>query len=523
MAENSHPTDHGHSHLGLALVVISAAQLMVVLDATIINIALPFVKQDLGFSDSNLTWMLNAYTLAFGGLLLLGGRMGDLLGRRKVFIFGVLLFSLASFLGGIAQSESIMLAARALQGVGAAAAAPTALALITTTFPAGPSRNRAFAVYAAMSGAGAAVGLILGGALTELDWRLTFFINVPIGLLVAFVAPRVLAESAPQPGKWDLPGAVTATVGLVGVVYGLTHKAQPNVGWGDAETLIPLVGGLIVLVMFVIIESRSPHALLPLRILADRTRAVSFITMLIVGAAMFAMFYFLSLYIQIYLGYSALQTGFAFLPFSFGIVFAAQTASTLISRVDPRWISGTGALLAAGGMWIFHQLDNTANLANLGQGGENGTLASGVFEASYFTHIFPGIVILSFGLGLLFVPLTLTAVAGVDHNDSGVGSAVLNTVQQIGGALGLAVLGTLAATRSGDKVSAIIDNLVAGGTPANQAGVIAGGLSQPSGYTYAFAIACVMFLVMAVVIFVGLNIKHQVLANDGQTPEVHLG
>src|SRR3954462_788213 len=350
------PDGHGHRNLGIALALICMAQLMVVLDGTIVNIALPHIKGALGFSDASLPWVVNAYALAFGGLLLLGGRIGDILGRRKVFIFGVVLFGLASFVGGIAQSESVLLASRILQGLAAAAASPNALALITTTFPAGKERNRAMAVYAAMSGAGAAVGLILGGALTEASWRWTFFINVPIGLLVALLAPRHLKESERQTGRFDLPGALTGTLGLVGIVYGLTHAAEPKAGWLDPVTLASLVAGAVLLVVFVLVERRSAHALLPIRILADRTRGVSLVVMLIVGAGMFAMFYFLGLYLQQVLGYSPLQSGFAFLPFSAGIVAAATLASTLASKVDPRWISGPGALLGAVGMWGFTHL-----------------------------------------------------------------------------------------------------------------------------------------------------------------------
>ena len=235
-------TGHGHRHLGLALAIISAAQLMVVLDGTIVNIALPRLQEDLGFTPDNLSWVVNAYTLAFGGLLLLGGRLGDLFGRRRVFVAGVLIFAAASLLGGLATSETILLGSRALQGVGAAMASPTALALITTTFPAGPARNRAMGVYAAMSGAGAAIGLILGGALTEANWRWTFFINVPIGLAVAFLAPRFLGESARGRGSLDVPGAVTGTAGLVSLVYGLTHAASTT--WSDSVTVATLLAGI---------------------------------------------------------------------------------------------------------------------------------------------------------------------------------------------------------------------------------------------------------------------------------------
>jgi EmrB/QacA subfamily drug resistance transporter len=496
------PATHGHRNLGIALALISMAQLMVVLDGTIVNIALPHIQKDLGFTNGSLPWVVNAYALAFGGLLLLGGRIGDILGRRKVFMFGVVLFGVASFLGGIAQNETLLLASRILQGLGAAAASPNALALITTTFPAGKERNRAMAVYAAMSGAGAAVGLILGGLLTEASWRWTFFINTPIGLIVALLAIRYLGESARQRGKFDLPGAITGTVGLTSLVYGLTHAGSK--GWGNSATLAFIIGGLVLIGVFLLIEARSRHALMPFRILANRTRGISFFVMLIVGAALFSMFYFLGIFIQNVLGYSALKTGFAFLPFSFGIVVAAQLASTLIARMDPRWISGAGAAIAAGGMFGFTQLE---------------------VGSSYAAHLLPYILLLSFGMGLIFVPLTLTAVSGVADEDSGVGSAVLNTVQQIGGAVGLALLGTVSTNAIKDKFTELAPGLAKASQAApDQAGVLAKqaeAVATTHGFTTAFLVSAIMFVGAALFTLVGLSVKHQDLANDGKP--VHVG
>jgi EmrB/QacA subfamily drug resistance transporter len=496
---------HGHRNLGIALALISMAQLMVVLDGTIVNIALPHIQTDLGFSNASLPWVVNAYALAFGGLLLLGGRIGDILGRRKVFMFGVVLFGVASLLGGVAQNESMLLASRILQGLAAAAASPNALALITTTFPAGKERNRAMGVYAAMSGAGAAVGLILGGALTEASWRWTFFINTPIGLIVAVLAIRFLGESARQTGKFDLPGAITGTVGLTSLVYGLTHAAQS--GWGDATTIAFIAAGVILIAAFLSIEARSRHALMPFRILANRTRGVSFFVMLIVGAAMFSMFYFLGIFIQNIMGYSALKTGFAFLPFSFGIVVAAQVASALISRIDPRWISGAGAALTAGGMFGFSQLE---------------------VDSTYFTHLLPFILLLSFGMGLIFVPLTLTAVSGVANEDSGVGSAVLNTVQQIGGAIGLALLGTVSTTAIKDKFAELAPGLAAAqsGQSPEQIKQLQGqvqAVATTHGFTTAFTLSGFIILGAAIFTVIGLSVKHDDLANDGQPGGVHVG
>ena len=491
--------------LGLALTVISAAQLMVVLDGTIVNIALPHLQKDLGFTPDNLSWVVNAYTLAFGGLLLLGGRLGDLFGRRKVFMTGVIVFAAASLVGGIAQTEAILLGARALQGVGAALASPTALALITTTFPAGQARNRAMGVYAAMSGAGAAIGLILGGALTEASWRWTFFINAPIGLLVVFLAPRVLKESERGRGTLDVPGAVTGTLGLASLVYGLTHAASTS--WGDAVTVGTLVAGVVLLGVFMLVESRSEHPLLPIRILQDRTRGTSFVVMLVVGAAMFSMFYFLGLYIQQVLGYSPLKAGFAFLPFSFGIVIAAQVASALMTRVDPRWISGTGAVLASAAMFGFSRLE---------------------VDSSYAAHLLPFIVVMAFGMGLVFVPMTLTAVAGVAQEDSGVASAVLNTMQQVGGSLGLATLSTVFASaladRAGQLGGALQAKAAAGGMTPEQIGqakALIGLQAQTYGSGRAYLVGASMILVAAAITFAFLNVKHEKLSTEGHE-NVHL-
>jgi EmrB/QacA subfamily drug resistance transporter len=519
------PVDHGHRHLGLALTLICGAQLMVVLDATIVNIALPYLQPDLGFSNANLSWVVTAYTLAFGGLLLLGGRLGDLFGRRRVFMFGVVLFGVASLLGGIAQSDTQLIAARVLQGIGAAAASPTALSLITTTFPAGPPRNRAFAVYAAMSGAGAAIGLILGGALTEVSWRLTLLINLPIGLLIAYLAPRVLGESERQRGEFDLMGAVLATAGLVSLVYGLTHAA-PHGGldtshWGEPLTIVTLTAGVVLLAAFLAVESRATHALLPFRVLANRTRAVSFLVMLIVGASMFAMFFFLSLFIHNTLGYSSMRTGVAFLPFTVGIVLSAQTASSLVARMDPRWISAPGAALGALGMWGFSRLDNHVTLSP--QGVLN-------IDVSYWTDLLPWILVLSFGLGLTFVPMTLTAVHGVAREDSGVGSAVLNTMQQIGGSIGLAALSTIsvsAATGKGRELAqqfgSVLAHLAPGSPQAQGLQAQLQGQAITSGQAEAFLVAGAMMLVAGLIVLFGLNIKYEDLATEEQPEAVAVG
>ena len=495
--------------LGIALAVITGAQLMIVLDGTIVNIALPHIQTALGFSQSSLSWVVNAYALALGSLLLLGGRLGDILGRRRMFVVGVLLFAAASLVGGLAVNETMLIASRVVQGAGAAIASPAALALITTTFPAGKPRNRAMGVYAAMSGAGAAVGLILGGALTEIDWRLTFFVNVPVGLAIAFLAPRYLTESPRHEGRFDLVGALTGTAGLVGIVYGLTHAASAA-GWSDVVTVGSLVAGAALLTVFVVLERSNPHALLPIRILTDRTRGVSLMSMLLVGAGLFAMFYFLGLFIQQVLGYSPLRSGFAFLPFSFGMVAAAALASNLASRVDPRWISGPGALLATVGMWGFTHLTTTS---------------------SYVTGLLPWVLVLSIGLGLTFVPMTLTAVAGVRDEDSGAASAALNTMQQIGGAIGLAALTTVFTSAFKDRAAELAAtaqaHLPAGVTPS--AAQLAEAMHQIAlqAQTYAstqgFLVGAGMILFAALLILAGLTIRHQALATREELEPVLAG
>ncbi len=521
------PPTTGSRHLGLALVLISVAQLMVVLDSTIANIALPYIQADLGLSDTSRTWIVTGYALSFGGLLLLGGRLGDLYGRRRLFAIGVSLFGLSSLLGGLASNETLLLAARGLQGVGAAIAAPTALALITTTFPAGPQRNRAFSVYAAMSGAGAAVGLILGGWLTGLNpslfgfsfegWRLTFLIVVPFGLGAALLAPRLLTESASRRGHLDLPGALTGTLGLISLVYGFSRASEAAHGWSDPFTIGALAAGVALLALFVAVERRVLHPLMPFRILANRTRATSFAVMMIVPAAMFAMFYFLSFYVQTVMGFSSLRTGFAFLPFSFGIVISATIASRVISYVDPRWIAGLGTGLAGAALFGFSRMPLDSTLPGLGS------------DATYVTNVLPFILMMSFGMGLVFVPLTLTAVHGVAGEDSGIGSGVLNAMQQIGGALGLAILSTVAIGASNDKLATInagLDRLGPNAglpTDPQAAALLVRQVVFTEGATNAFLVGSFMILVASAIALVFLNVKHQELATDGPEPGVPVG
>jgi EmrB/QacA subfamily drug resistance transporter len=501
----------GHTHLGWALVLICIAQLMVVLDSTIANIALPFIQKDLAFTPENLTWVITAYALCFGGFLLLGGRLGDLYGRRRVFMIGLAIFAVASFMGGFAQNEAMILGSRGLQGLGAALASPAALALIATTFPAGPQRNRAFGVYAAISGVGAAIGLILGGWLTGIDlnllgldvhgWRLTFLINTPIGLAAALLAPMLLAESDTHAGELDVPGAITGTAGLLGIVYGLTHAATH--GWGNTTTITSLVMGSALLALFLVIESRVEHPLMPFRVFNNRTRAVSFVAMMIVPAAMFAMFFYLSQYMQNVMDYSPLKTGVSFLPFPFGIVISATIGSRLISKVDPRFLAGAGTLMAGAALFGFSRIPYD-------------TVAPATYvHASYFTQIMPFIVLMALGMGLVFVPLTLTAVHHLRPEETGIGSGVLNAMQQVGGALGLSILSTVAAHV---MTGARADLGVAAGAPSpswSPEQILGAQQVFAHGSTMAFIVGSAMILTASAVVWLFLNVKTTELATDG--------
>ena len=487
----------GNRRLGLALLVIATAQLMVVLDATIVNVALPHIQQALGFSGSGLEWVVNAYAVTFGGLLLLGGRAGDILGRRRVFIFGLLLFSVASLLGGFANSEAWLLTARAVQGVGGAVIAPTALALITTNFPEGGERNRAFGVYAAMAGAGSAVGLLLGGILTTYaSWRWVLFVNVPIGIVVAAAAPRVLAESPRRPGRVDVAGAVTGTGGVALLVYGLSKAATGQDGvshWGDAQVLASLVASVVLLVSFVLIEMRSSHPLLPMRVLADRNRSGAYLIMLCVSTGLFGLFFFLTLFIQTVLGYSAIRSGIAYLPFAVGVVIASGLASQLMPRLGPRPLIVAGCAMVAGGMFWFSRLTE---------------------HAGYASQLLGPQLVSSFGLGLVFVPLALVALHNVADQDSGVASSLLNTAQQVGGAIGLAVLGTVAWTTVANSVRTQVGHASAAPPPAsiyNHALTV--------GFSRAFLVAAGIGLLALIIAIATIRVSRQELTGVVPAPQ----
>jgi EmrB/QacA subfamily drug resistance transporter len=490
-------------YLGLALIVIATAQLMVVLDATIVNVALPDIQKALGFSGTGLEWVVNAYALTFGGFLLLGGRAGDLLGRRRVFIFGILLFTAASLLGGFATSQAWLLGARALQGIGGAITAPTALSLVTTTFPEGGPRNRAMAVYSAMSVAGGAVGLIAGGLLTTyFSWRWVLFVNVPIGIVVALAAPRVLKESERRRGRFDLPGAITGTAGLALLVYGLSSAATSPNGqshWGDTKVVASLAAAVVLLVAFVLIERRSRHALLPMRVLADRNRSGAYLMMLTLGTALFGMFFFLTLFVQNVWGYSPLKTGLAYLPIMAAVMVMAGVSAQLVPRIGPRPLLLSGSLIASGGMYWLSQVDETS------------TYVGGLLGPMLLTAI---------GMGMLFMPITLIALSKVKDADAGVASSLINTGQQVGGSIGLAVLGTVAWTVVANSLHSQL--AAAAAKAGNTAQAAAGGAGQiPAaiyhhaltvGFSRGFLVSAGISLLGFVVALVAIRTKRSDLA-----------
>jgi EmrB/QacA subfamily drug resistance transporter len=488
--------------LGLALLVIATAQLMVLLDATIVNVALPHIQRALGFSGSGLEWVVNAYALTFGGLLLLAGRAGDLLGRRKVFIAGLLLFSAASLAGGFATSQAWLLTARAVQGAGAATIAAAALALIATTFPEGPPRNRAMGVYAAMSVAGGAVGLIAGGLLTTYaSWRWVLFVNVPIGLAAALLAPRVLPESPRQRGRFDLPGAITGTGGLVALVYGLGNAATTPDGvshWGDVKVVTSLAASVVLLAAFTVVEARSQHPLLPLRLLRDRNRTGANLIMVCAGAAIFGMFFFLTVFMQSVWGYSALKTGVAYLPLTAAILVSSGAAAQLVPRIGARPLLLAGTPAAAGGLYWLSRVS---------------------VHSSYAGAVLGPMLVIAAGLGLLFVPVTLVAMSRVADEESGVAASLRNTGQQVGGSIGLAVLGTVAWTVVANSIRTQTAHAAAvaahAGHPARPGQAALTGIyhhALATGFSRAYLVAAGAMLLALVITIVAIRIKRADLA-----------
>ena len=452
----------------VVLVIICLAQFMVVLDATIVNVAIYKIKSALHFaSDANLQWVVSSYTLVFAGFLLLGGRVGDLLGRKRFFLVGLVIFTVASFLDGIATSSGELIGFRALQGLGAALISPAALSIISTTFAEGKERARALGVWAAIAIGGSAVGLVLGGALTQsLSWRWIFFINVPVGILTLFAAIRIVPESKDEQEHkgYDLAGAVAVTGGLMALVFGIVHSSH---GWGSTWTVVPFIGSLILLTLFVLIETRSAEPLIRLGIFRVRSLLTANLSMFLAFSGMFAMFFFNSLYIQKVLGYGPLEAGLSFLPFTGGIMISAGVASGLAPRIGVRPIAAVGMVLTVVAMVLFARMPN---------GG------------SYAIDVLPGLIVGSLGMGAIFMPLTLMATTGLKDEDQGLASGLFNTSQQVGGALGLAILSTIAASHTANKKS-VADAV--------------------HGYHYAFAGAAVL-VALSLLVMVALLRKHHV-------------
>jgi EmrB/QacA subfamily drug resistance transporter len=463
-------TARGPDRRGVALALVLGAQLMIILDLTVVNIALPSIAHGLHFSEPNLSWVLNAYTLTFGGLLLLGGRAGDILGRRRVFIAGILLFTAASLAGGLATSAAWLLAARAVQGVGGAIASPAVLALIAASFAEGRERTKALSIYTAVAMGGGSLGLVLGGVITEwVSWRWVLFINVPIGIIVALTAPLFLPESERQPGRFDLVGALTSTAGMTALVYGFIQAASN--GWDDWKGIAAFAAAIVLLGAFLLNESRARQPITPLRLFADRGRAGSYVTRLLLVAGMFGMFYFLTQFVQEVLGFSPLQAGISFLPMT-GALFG-------VSRLSPRLLArfGTRTLMIAG---LVPAVAGMAWLSRISPG------------TGYVSGVLGPMLLLGAGMGVAFVPLTMASLAGVRPQDSGAASSMVNVTQQVGGSLGLAILVTAFSTS--------IRN--AAGHPAGHSGSLAQTHQHAivHGMASAFTLSAVFYVLALVIV-----------------------
>ena len=458
------PPPSGETNRWLVLVIVCLAQFMVILDATIVNVALPSIQSDLGFTPSTLQWVINGYTLVFGGFLLLGGRAGDLLGRRKVFVAGVIVFTTASLLNGLATSSEWLVASRALQGLGGALVSPAALSIITTTFAEGADRTKALGVWSAIAAGGGAFGLLLGGILTEqLSWEWIFFVNVPIGIATLALALRYVPESRAlqRQATADVPGAVSVTAGLIVLVFAIVKAT--DYGWGSWKTLALGAIAVALLAAFVYIEKHSPAPLIRLGIFRSRSIVGANLVMLVVAGGLFSFFFFATLYLQEILGYSPLEAGLAFLPVTAGIMIGAGLAQQLVKRIGVRAVSVLGMAIAATGLFI---------------------LSSASVGGSYLSDILPGLIPQSIGMGLTFVPITLIATTNVEAEDAGLASGLFNTSQQVGGSLGLAILSTLAANKTA--------SMLLGGSGRAQALV--------DGFNVAFVAAAVLVAAGALVL-----------------------
>lgn len=490
----------GDANRWKALVFIALAQLMVVLDATIVNIALPSAQQDLGISDGNRQWVVTAYALAFGGLLLFGGRIADLWGRKRAFVVGLVGFAAASALGGAATTGAMMFGARALQGVFGALLAPAALSLLAVMFTDAKERAKAFGIYGAIAGGGGAVGFILGGVLTEyMDWRWTFFVNIPFAIVAAAGAYFVIRE--PEGGRnrspLDIPGVILSTLGLVSLVYGFT-RAESD-GWGDSVTVSLFVASAVLLLAFVVTEARVKAPLLPLRVVTDRNRGGIYLSLGIAIIAMFGTFLFLTYYLQVVKGYSPINTGFAFLPMIFGMmVGSTQIGTRLMIRVPARLLMAPGFLTAAGGMFLLTRLE---------------------IGSSYASTVLPAMLLLGLGMGTAFMPAMSLATLGVEPRDAGVASAMVNTSQQVGGAIGTALLNTIAASAT---TAYIKDHIATATSKPQQQLVQLEGMVH--GYTNAIWFAVGMLVLAAVIVTAFVNAGSQdtttVASGEGIEDEV---
>jgi EmrB/QacA subfamily drug resistance transporter len=468
------------------LLVVAISQLMLVLDSSIMNIAIPKAQVALDISDANRQWIITAYTLAFGSLLLLGGRIGDYVGRKKIFIIGLIGFAAASSLGGFATNQGMLYGSRALQGVFGALLAPAALSIISQTFTVPAERAKAFGVFGAISGGGAAIGLIVGGTLTEFaSWRWCLGVNAPIAAIAAILALKFVHESkAEGDNSYDIPGVITATLGLFSLTYGFNEAATK--GWSSTQTISFFIAAAVLLISFVVIESKVSNPLMPLRVIKDRNRGGSYLGSLVVGAGLFSMFLFLGLYLQKILGFSPLKSGFAFLPFTAGIIVFAGIASQLLPKFGPKPLMVPGLIAAGIGLLLLTRITP---------------------ETSYLTHVVPSLLIMSSGMALVFIPLTSTSLHGISGHDTGVASAMVNTSQQIGGSLGTALLNTVAATAA---TSYVVANKVAQSDPVGNA------FAATHGFTTAFKFSAALLFTGAVVLFFFINIgKDSLVESEG--------
>jgi EmrB/QacA subfamily drug resistance transporter len=487
---NSTPR-RGRGRPGVALAIMLGAQLMIILDATVVTIALPHIQTGLHFSNTSLSWVLNGYTLTFGGLLLLGGRAGDILGRRRMFLAGIVLFTLSSLAGGLASSAGVLLAARALQGVGGALASPAVLALVVSSFPEGRERVRALAIYSGVVTAGGSLGLVLGGLITQwASWRWVLFINVPIGIVVTVLTPLFVAETPRQRGRFDLGGAVTSTAGVAALVYAFLRAAAN--GWDDRLALGSFAAAAVLLVAFVLIETRAPQPITPLRLFASAGRSGSYVARVLVVAGMFGMFYFLTLYVQDILGFSALQAGVAFLPMTLLLFAVSRLAPRLMARVGPYRLLVAGMVPVVIGMaWLSRVSPGT----------------------DYWSGVFGPLVLLGSGMGVAFVPLTTASLAGVRPQDSGAASSMVNVMQQLGASVGLAVLVAIFGTARTNALAHPLAGLSAT-TLAHHAEV--------HGISVAFVLAAVFDAIALVIIAALLRDRRPTAAEAVATDEIRV-